>query len=106
MIRTALSQSFDGTDLLAFLAEDALGGILAVAGIFVHLNVHRADFQALAALDALALVAAHTQQRKIAHRLQEDRDGADVFAEGAIEKEEVCHKKSYRFFPSAAFFLL
>ena len=69
MIRTALSQSLNRAGILAFLAEDALGGILAVAGIFVHLNVHWADLQALAAVDALALIAAHAQQRIVAHRL-------------------------------------
>lgn len=66
------------------MAEDALGGVLAVAGVAVHLDIHRADLKAFAALYALALVAAHTQQRIVTHRLQEDRDGADIFAEGAV----------------------
>jgi hypothetical protein len=46
----------------------------------------------------------HTQERIVAHRLQEDRDGADVFAEGAIEKEEVCHKKKLPIFSIGSLF--
>ena len=85
--KKSLLQRFDGTDFLAFLAEDAFGGVLAVAGVAVHLDVHRTNLKAFSALDTLALVAAHTQQRVVAHGLQEDRDGADVFAEGAIVLE-------------------
>lgn len=82
--KKSLLQRFDGTDFLAFLAEDAFGGVLAVAGVAVHLDVHRTNLKAFSALDTLALVAAHTQQRVVAHGLQEDRDGTDVFAEGAV----------------------
>ena len=54
MIRTALSQSLNRAGLLAFLAEDAFGGVLAVAGVAVHFDVHRADLKAFVAVDALA----------------------------------------------------
>ena len=82
--KVELFQRFNGTDLLAFLAKNALGGVLAVAGVFIYFDIHRADLKAFAALDALALVAPYAQQRIVAHRLQEDRDRTDVFAEGAV----------------------
>ena len=69
------------------MAQDAFRGVFAFAGILVHFHFHRADFQAFAALDAFALVAMDANQREIAHRLEEDRDGAEVFAEGAVVLE-------------------
>ena len=49
------------TRLLALLAEDALGGVLPLARIVVDFHLHRADFQALVAMDALRLVALDAQ---------------------------------------------
>ena len=53
-------------------------------GIVVYFDFHRTDLQAFAAVDTLAFVAMDADQREIAHGLEEDRDGADIFAEGAI----------------------
>lgn len=39
-------------------------------------------------MDALLLVAADAEQGKVAHRLEEDRDGTDVFAESAVVLEQ------------------
>ena len=83
-----LFQSLHWTCFLAFVAEDALRGVFSLSRILVDFHIHRADFQALAALDALAFVATDTQSREIAHRLQEHGDGAEVFAEGAVVAED------------------
>ena len=80
----ALFQSLHRAFLGAFMAQDALCGVFAFAWIFIYLNIHRAHFQAFATLDAFALVAMDAQQGEVAHRLEEDRDGTDVFAKGAI----------------------
>ena len=39
-------------------------------------------------MDAFAFVATDTQQREVTHRLEKDRDGADVLAEGAVVFEK------------------
>ena len=82
-----LFQRFNRTSLLAFLAKDAFCGVFPIAGVIVHLDLHGTDFQTLAALDALALVAMDTEQREVTHRFEEDRDGADVFTEGTVVLE-------------------
>lgn len=49
------------TRLLALLTKNALGGVLPLARVVVDLYLHRADFQALVAMDALRLVALDAQ---------------------------------------------
>ena len=77
-------QRLCGAGLRAFVAEDALRPIFPPAGFLVDLHVHRADPQALAAMDALLLVAVNAQQRKIAHGLEKHRDGAKILAKRAV----------------------
>ena len=60
-LRERLFQRPHRTRLLALLAEDALGGVLPLARIVVDFHLHRADFQALVAMDALRLVALDAQ---------------------------------------------
>ena len=69
------------------MAQNTFGGVFAFAGIVVHFHFHRADLQAFATLDAFALVAMDTEQRKVTHRLEENRNGADIFAEGTVVLE-------------------
>ena len=77
-------QRLCGTDLRAFMAEDALRSIFPSAGFFVDLHIHGADPQALPTMDALILIAVDAQQRKIAHGLEKNRDGTQVLAERPI----------------------
>ena len=81
-------QRLYGTFLLASVAENALRGVLALAGVVVYLHVHRTDFQTFAAMDAFAFVATDAQHGEVTHRLEEDRDGTDVLAEGAVVFED------------------
>ena len=95
-VRFSLSfQRLDRTCLFAFLAEDAFGRVFPAAGIFVHFDIHRADFQALAALDAFAFVAFYAQHREVAHRFQEHCDRTYVFAEGAVVFQNEGEEDSY-----------
>ena len=55
--------------LCTFIAQNALGGVLALSRFTVYLYIHRADLKAFAAADAFILIAMNTQQRKIAHGL-------------------------------------
>ena len=77
------------------MAEDAFRGVLAFSGIVVDFHLHRADFQAFAAVDAFALVAMDAKQREVTHRLEEDSDGADILAEGAVVFEQDGEEDSY-----------
>ena len=79
-----LFQSVNRTGFLTLLAKDALGGILSVARIAVDFHIHRANLQALVAVDAFFLVAFDAQCREIAHWFQENRYRTNVFAEGAV----------------------
>ena len=72
------------TSLHAFKTEDALGAIPALPRIIEHIDIHRADFPASVAGDALRVVAGDPYEREIAHGLQEHCDRADVFAEGTV----------------------
>ena len=74
-------QSLGRTGLGTLLTEDALRSILATAGVFVHLDLHRADLQAFPTTDALVLIAFDANQGVIAHGLQKHRYRADVLAE-------------------------
>ena len=77
-------QRFCGADLCALVAEDALRSVFPLAGFPVSLDIHGADAQAFAAMDALILVAVDAQQRKITHGLEKYRDGTQIFAERTI----------------------
>ena len=77
-------QRLCGTDLRAFIAENALRSIFPFAGFFVDLHVHGADSETLPTMDALALIAVDAQQRKIAHGLEKHRDGTQILAERPI----------------------
>ena len=70
------------------MAQDTLSGIFPFTGILVHFYIHRTDFQAFVAVDALAFVAMDAEQGEVTHRLEEDRDGADILAEGAVVLEQ------------------
>ena len=83
-----LSQRLHRALLLTLVAQDALRGVLPFPRILVHLHIHRTDLQAFPALDALALVAADTQTRKITHRLQEHGYWTKIFTEGAVVAED------------------
>ena len=79
---------------------------MAFPGIVRHFHIHRADFFALSAGYALVLVALDPDGGEIAHGLQEDGDGTDVFAKGPVILEpegqkdphgiiqKVAHKKA------------
>ena len=77
-------QRLGGAGPRAFVAEDALRSVFPFAGFLVDLHVHRADPQALAAMDALLLIAVDAQQGKIAHRLEEHRNGTQILAERPV----------------------
>ena len=61
-VYSVLVQRFFGTDLGACIAQDALRGVFALSAFFVDLDVHRADFQAFAALDTFAFIAMYAQE--------------------------------------------
>ena len=82
-------QRLCGTDLRAFIAEDALRSIFPLAGFLVDLHVHGADPQAFAAADTFTLVAVNAQQGKIAHGLEKHRDGTQIFAECPVILEGI-----------------
>lgn len=77
-------QRLCGTDLRAFIAENALRSIFPSAGFFVDLHIHGADPQTFPTMDAFALIAVDAQQRKIAHGLEKHRDGTQILAERPI----------------------
>ena len=70
------------------MAQDAFSGVFPFSRIVVYFDIHRADLQALSALDAFAFITMNAEQGEVAHRLEEDRNGADIFAEGAIVLEQ------------------
>ena len=76
--------------LRALIAEDTLRSVLTPAGFLVDLHIHGADAQALAAVNAFAFITVDAQQRKVAHGLEEHRDGAEILAERAIILEGEC----------------
>ena len=90
-----LFKSFYRTFFGALMAQDTLGGIFPFAGIVVHFYIHRTDLQAFAAMDAFALVAMDAEQGEVAHRLEEDRDGTDILAKGAIVLEQDGEEDAY-----------
>ena len=77
-------QRLCGADLRAFVAENALCPVFSLAGLLVDLHVHGTDPQTFSAMNALILIAVDAQQRKIAHGLEEHRNGTEILAEGAI----------------------
>ena len=77
-------QRFCGASLRTLIAEDALRPVFPLAGFPVSLDIHGADAQAFAAMDALILVAVDAQQRKITHGLEKYRDGTQIFAERTV----------------------
>ena len=81
-------QRLCGTGLCALVAENTLRSVFPLAGFLVDLHIHRADPQALAAVDALLLVAVDAQQRKVTHRLEEYRDRTQILAERPVILED------------------
>ena len=77
-------QRLCGTDLRAFIAENALRSVFPFAGFFVDLHVHGADSQTLPAMNALILIAVDAQQRKVAHGLEKNRNRTQILAERTI----------------------
>ena len=95
MVICFLFYRLDGTCLFALKAENTFGAVDALAAFLVALDVHRAYFQTFAAADALAFVAVDTEEGKIAHRLQEYGNRADVFAERTVVLERECENDAY-----------
>lgn len=60
-LRERLFQRPHRTRLLALLTKNTLGGVLPLARVIVDLHLHRTDFQALVAMDALLLIALDAQ---------------------------------------------
>ena len=56
----------------------------SLTGFFIDFNIHGANFQAFAAMDAFIFIAMDTQKRKIAHWLEKHSNRAQIFAECAI----------------------
>lgn len=73
-----------GAVLHAFHAENALCAVFSTAGIVGDIHVHGAHAPAFSALDAFAVVTGDTEQSKIAHGLEKNGNGADVFAESTV----------------------
>ena len=78
-----------GAGLYTLHAEDALRVVRAAARVVQHVHLHGAGPLAGVAADAFAVIAGDAQEREVAYRLEEDRDGADVLAEGAVVLEGV-----------------
>ena len=70
------------------MAQDAFSGVFPFSRIVVHFYIHRTDFQAFATLNTFAFVTMDAEQGEVAHRLEKDRDGTDILAEGAIVLEQ------------------
>ena len=87
-------QRFCGADLCALVAEDALRSVFPFTRFFVDLHVHGADAQALAAVNALILITVDAQKRKKAHRLEEHRDGTQVFTERPVILARECQRNA------------
>ena len=81
-------QGFDGADLRTSLTQDALSGILAMAGVVTDFHIHRACFKALSTFDALALVAVDAYPGEVAHGFEEYRNRTDILTESPIILEE------------------
>ena len=78
------TKCFCGTNFRAFIAENALRSVFPLAGFFVDLHVHGTDPQTLPAMNTLILIAVDAQQRKIAHRLEKNRNRTQILAERTI----------------------
>ncbi len=87
-------QRFCRAGLRAFVAEDALRSVFPFAGFFIDLNIHGADAQAFAAMDAIILVAVDAQQRKITHGLEKHRDRAQILTERPVILERKCQSNA------------
>ena len=77
-------QCLCGTHLRALIAEYALCSVFSLAGFPVDLHIHGAGPQALAAVDAFALIAVDAEQRKVSHGLEKNRNGTKILAERAV----------------------
>ena len=77
-------QCFFRASLCTFITENAFRSVFSLTRLFIDFYIHGADLQALAAMDALILVTVDTQKRKIAHRLEEHRDGTEILAKSPI----------------------
>ena len=78
---TSFLKRFFRADLRAFHTEYAFCPVFAPARVVRHIDIHRAYLAALAAGDALCLVAFYSEKGKIAHGLEKYRDGTYIFAE-------------------------
>lgn len=77
-------QRFFGADLRALVTEDALRSVFPPAGVFADLDIHGANAQVFAAVDAFALIALDAQQGEIAHGLEEHHDGTQIFVKRTV----------------------
>ena len=80
----SVSERVFRADLRAFHTQNAFRPVFAPAAVVRHIDVHRTDTAALAAVHAQRLVTVDAQKRKIAHRLQKYSHRAKVFAERAV----------------------
>ena len=88
MQRFSAFQCIGRTNLSTSLTQDAFRGVFALTGVVANLYIHWTCFQALATLDALALIAVDTQPREVTHRFEEYRYRTYILAECTIVFEK------------------
>ena len=86
--RIEMQRAF-GTVAFAFHTDDALRAVFPAPGIVGHIHFPGADLFALAAGNAFFRITLDPHAGIIAGGFQEHRDGADVFAEGAVVLEQI-----------------
>ena len=84
--RNPLQRVF-GAVLYAFHAKDAFRSVLPAARIVGYVHIHGTYAPALPAMNTFVFVAFDADQREIAHRLQNNGDGADVFTKSPVIPE-------------------
>ena len=87
-------QCFCGAYLCTFIAENTLCSVFSPAGFPVDGDIHRASLHAFFAVYAFALITMDAQKRKIAHRLEKDRDGAKILAKRTVILARKCQRDS------------
>ena len=71
---SALMQRFGGAGFCTFVTENALSSVFSLARFFVDFDIHRANLQALATMDAFIFITMDAQKRKVAHWLKKYRN--------------------------------
>ena len=78
------SKRLFGTGLDTFHTENAFRSVFSASCGICDIDLHGADALTFSARDAFRLVAFYSEKRKIAHRLQKNRDRTNIFAERPI----------------------